>query len=66
MWTRLARQLGAAAALAVVALLPVSNADAKLNGATPYALCEVLRALTRRMADWLTARSRYASPAVLA
>lgn len=65
-WARMARQLGAAAAIAVVALLPFNPAIAKVNGGTPYALCEVVRALTRRMADWLAARSRYASPAVLA
>lgn len=63
---RVWRQLATAAALALVCMLPITNADAKVNGATPYALCEVVRALTRRMADWLAARSRYASPAVLA
>ena len=43
-WARLARQLGAAAALAVAALLPMGNAraTANLNGLPSYALCEVM------------------------
>lgn len=43
-WVDLARRFGAAAALAVVALLPTGNASAMtadLNSFKPYALCEV-------------------------
>lgn len=45
-WGSLAKQLGAAAMLAIAALLPVGNARAaavNLNGSASYALCEVVR-----------------------
>lgn len=52
-WGSLARRLGAAAAIAVVALLPTqgnAHAATNLNGSTSYALCEVIRRALRRLA----------------
>jgi hypothetical protein len=44
-WESLLRRFGAAAAVAVVALMPLGNVQAgslaSLNGSSPYALCEV-------------------------
>lgn len=53
-WVDLARKFGAAAALAVVALLPQGNAQASaqvsLNDSPHYALCEKVRRGLRRLA----------------
>lgn len=45
-WAAVAKQLGAAAVLAIVALLPgfaKASTGSNLNGFTPYALCEMNR-----------------------
>lgn len=69
LWETLARQLGAAATLAAVALFPVYEASAArtlTDAPVMHYAKTAVRAITRRVRDWLATWSRRNAPSLLA